>query len=238
MIVAVASATNNVCNPAIETCSYKPPTQKKNFFSRLAYKFWGGVSSGTKSITDLGYGTARTAETAASGTAAAAGHAYGVITKVTKATASTLSKAASDTVNGISDVITSSANAIDEWVTSTCHSDVKKTLARDCKRELVHNLLGLYRVDVDKHPNWGKRDSEFGFCRSIIEKAFEKAKDEDPSKEVCQFYDHVKETYMEECALRGIPQSTCTEFADHTAKILLEEKEQNCAEGYVTIIRC
>ena len=238
LLLSVAAATDKVCDPTEETCIYDKPI-KKSFISRLVFKFWGGVSSGKKSMADFGHGTAQTAETAAVGTAEVAGLAYGAVSKATIDTASAISQVASDTVNSIAGSVGTAARVIDEWITSTRLCDVKKSLAKDCKRELVHELLRLKRSEVDKHPKWGKKgDSNYGFCRSIIEKAFEKAKDMDPSKEVCQFYEHVKETYLEECASRGIPESKCKDFADHTAKSLLKEKEQNCAEGYVTIVRC
>tara|TARA_B110001452_G_C15111405_1_gene387399 strand:+ start:49 stop:789 length:741 start_codon:yes stop_codon:yes gene_type:complete len=232
----IASATDaNTCDSQVESCTeYQQPTKKASFFSRLVYKFWTGASSGAKSIADIGHGTKQKAETIAAGTAVGVGAVAGAVSQ----TVSTISEAADNTVNSISNAAGSAANAVDQWITSTSISSAKKTLAQDCKRSLVHTLLELPKSVVDIHLNWGKQgQNNWGFCRSVVEKTFEKANDEDPTKHMCQFYDHFETTYLEECNIRHIPQDLCQGYATYTVKMFEFEKSQWCAPGLVTMVK-
>ena len=152
---------------------------------------------------------------------------------------STFSRAADKTVSSISNAAGSAADAVDQWITSTTMCSAKKTLTKDCKRVLVHKLLKQSKSVVDNHHNWGKKGkNNWGFCRSVVEKTFQKAYNEDPTKHMCQFYDYIKTTYLEECNIRNIPQDLCQSYTEYTVKMFESEKSQWCALGLVTMIRC
>ena len=236
-LLANTTATNtNTCDSEVESCTeYIQPTKKASFLSRLIYKFWTGASSGAKGIADIGHGAKQKAETAAAGTAAGVGVVAGAVSQ----TVATISKAAGDTANSISKVAGSAANAVDQWITSTTICSAKKTLAQDCKRVLVHHLIKQSKSVVDNHPNWGKKgQNNWGFCRSVVEKTFEKANDEDPSKHMCQFYDYIKTVYLEECDIRNIPQNLCKDYATYTIQMFESEKSHWCNPEFVTMIKC
>jgi len=236
-LLANTTATDtNTCDSQVEASTeYQQPTKKASFFSRLVYKFWTGASTGAKGVADIGHGTKQKVETAAAGTAAGIGAVAGAISE----SVSTISKAAGDTSNIISEAAGSAANAVDQWITSTTICSAKKTLTQDCKRALVHHLLEQPKSVVDNHPNWGKKgENNWGFCRSVVEKTFEKANDEDPTKHMCQFYDHIKIMYLEECNIRNIPQDLCAGYAAYTDQMFKSEKSNWCAPGLVTMVKC
>ena len=231
----IASATVNTCDSQVESCTeYKQPIKKQSFISRLFNKFMTGASSGGKSLGDLGRGLEQTAETLSETTASG----IGAISGAARVAVSSLSNAAENTVTSISKAAGAAANKADQYLTSTSISSAKKTLAKDCKRCLVHTLLKVSKSSADNNPHWGKRGKKnWGFCRSVVEKTFEKANDPDPTKHMCQFYEHIKTAYLEECNIRNIPQDLCQGYSEYTVKMYESEKSHWCAPGLVTMVR-